>query len=379
MEVVEAFLLVAKRQDATLRRILSSPTDPSHEPMTATLVASPRVGVVRLLLGFLDDPQMPLAVARAIGARCDRKFVDHLLHKASSKSSRSKLFADALTRFDSIAWAKPGHELLVGLDDDGQATAVRFLMGTSVPKTERLDTIEYLLAEGKPGGRRAAAAALAEFEGPRADRLAVLALNDADVEVRAHVVRQLRPRNIPGAMSLLLRMVDSPHQEIRDALRDAMPEFGLRQFLAIFDTLSDQLQLLGGHLVQQIDPDATSHLAAEMASLSPIRRRRAVNVVKAMGVVGETEESLVALMSDEDHRVRIAAAEALAEGATLVTWEALRDAMLDRSVIVQEAAEQSLLNISQTLRAEARREKSEMPVGSDTKGSPRAEGKEMVR
>ena len=65
----------------------------------------------------LGDDGYPAAVVTAVLERAaDLGFLD------------DTRFADALTRFDSIAWAKPGHELLAGLDDDGQAAAVQFLM-----------------------------------------------------------------------------------------------------------------------------------------------------------------------------------------------------------------------------------------------------------
>jgi HEAT repeat protein len=52
--------------------------------------------------------------------------------------------------------------------------------------------------------------------------------------------------------------------------------------------------------------------------------------------------------------VRIAAADTLAECDTLPSWEALRDAMLDRSVAVQETAEKSLERICQSLTTKTR-------------------------
>ena len=47
--------------------------------------------------------------------------------------------------------------------------------------------------------------------------------------------------------------------------------------------------------------------------------------------------------------VRAAAAEALAGCKSMPTWEALRDALLDQSFVVKQAAERSLEQISQYL------------------------------
>ena len=346
-EVVEAFLLVAKHQNVTLRSILQDPRDRGHQALVEVLSSSAHGGVIRLLLGFLEDPQLPRAAARVLASRSDLKFVENLLWRVGPRPSRSA--AETLKRIDSFAWAKPKHALFAKLDDDLQRNAVRAVAASSMKPPAVLKLLGFLLTDGKPGGRRAAAEALADFQGSEAAVLVVKALNDEDPVVRGHLARQLRPRQIPGAMSLLIRMVDSPHEEVREALRDALPEFTFDQFLANFDSMPAELLPTTGHLVSKIDPDPAPRLAAEMEHLSPVRRRRAVLAAGAMGLVRGLEPSVIELLSDEDHMVRIAAAKTLADCGTMPTWEALRDALLDRSVIVQEAAEQSLNRISQTL------------------------------
>ena len=99
--------------------------------------------------------------------------------------------------------------------------------------------------------------------------------------------------------------------------------------------------------------DVRPNLTEDMESPSRLWRRRAVSAAGAMGLVPELEPLVIQRLSDEDHMVRLAAAKALSECETMPSWEALRDALLDRSAIVQEAAEQSLMRISQSLQLEA--------------------------
>ena len=181
------------------------------------------------------------------------------------------------------------------------------------------------------------------------DKIAVKALSDADDEVRGHILKQLRPRNIPGAMSLLIRMVDNPSEPVRAALAAALPEFSFRHFIANFDILPEESRPLGGQVVRRIDLKTETLLAAELCVLSPVRRRRAINAALVMGLVQQLESKIVPLLTDPDHMVRVAAAQALAECDTATSWESLREALCDRSVIVQEAAERSLMQISQSL------------------------------
>ncbi len=364
LEIVEAFILIAKPSNATLRNLLRSPKEAAHEAVIEVLSKSRRGGVIRLLLAFLEDPQMPRRVLCVMCDRSDLKFVTNLLQRACPGQTRVKAYVETIKRFDDIAWAEPGHKLLAELDEENQGNAVELLMASSLDRERVLDVIQYLLAEGKAVGRRTAAQALADFPGPRAAALAVKSLADKDDEVRANILKQLRPRKIPGAMTLLIRMVDNAPEPIRAALSEALPEFSFRQFMINLDSMPDELQQPSGHIVRQIDLEAPQLLAAELGVLSPVRRRLAVNAAMAMGLVQELEEYVVPLISDNDHMVRAAAAQALADCETQSSWESLRDALFDPSVVVQEAAEQSLLRISQSLQKDPDEEEAEVEESS---------------
>ena len=104
-----------------------------------------------------------------------------------------------------------------------------------------------------------------------------------------------------------------------------------------------------GQLVRQINDDVIPKLTAELKSPSPVRRRRAVMAASAMGVVSEMEADVLKTISDEDHTVRVAVARALADCKSVPSWEVLREALLDTSPAVKEAAEQGLQRISHSL------------------------------
>jgi HEAT repeat protein len=300
--------------------------------------------VIRLLLGFLEEPQMPRVVREVLAGRCDPKFVRHLCRALGSRISKTA--AETLAQFETFAWARAGHEVLAELDDAEQEGAVQLLLASSVDRQQALEVIGHLLLEGKPGGRRAAARALARFQSAEAAALTLKALDDEDPEVRAAMIVQLRPRKIPGAFSLLIRLVDHPQEEVQQALREALPEFTFQHFMGSLDSMADELRRIAGHLVRKIDAGVEARLAAEMECLSPVRRRRAVLAAAAMGLVRQMEQTIIKRLSDEDHMVRVAAAKALADCTSAPTWEALRDALLDRSYVVREAAEESLEKIS---------------------------------
>lgn len=349
-EAVEALLLLAKQKNVTLRDLLSRPDEASYESIVELLRTSEQGGVVRLLLGLLEDPKSPLVVAEVIGSRTDAKFVGHLARTVGPNPGRA--VAESLRRIRSIAWASTEHPVFEQLDDEAQEGVVQILVGSSLEREHVMTVLSYLARHGKPGGRRAAIAALKEFDRPGIGQIVVDALQDPSAGVRAEAVMQVRQRQILGALSLLIDMVDDAADEVRQALRTAMPEFTFRQFLSNFDDMTPELRQVAGALVVKIDDDCLAQILHQLNRPSPVWRRRTILAALAMGMVSKVaklEERIIELLSDEDHIVRVAAATALADCKSVPSWEALRDAMLDRSYVVQEAAEGSLQQISVAL------------------------------
>ena len=61
-----------------------------------------------------------------------------------------------------------------------------------------------------------------------------------------------------------------------------------------------------------------------------------------MGAVPDLEHEFITRLADEDHLVRAEAARALGHCQTGTVVDALREARADRSLVVREAAEESL-------------------------------------
>jgi len=345
-EVVHAFLTLANRENSTLKQILLDPHHAAYLTVVDGLVHHTRPGVLRLLLSFLDDSHAPSSALTMLARRSDRKFLLHLLRKIGFEPSA--VAALNLKKIESFPWLKQADALdSLELEDAAQHSLVQMLMACSAKRAEVYRTIEQLLRHGKPGGRRAAAAALARFNGAEANALALAALQDPDPEVQANVLGHLRSRGIPGALGLLVEMVDSPHEVVREAARCSLAEFDFERYLAAFDMLEDEVRKTTGVLVKKINPQAIGVLADELQSLSRNRRLKALAVASAMGAIPELEDSVIGLMSDEDHVLRADAARALGSCGSPPAIAALREALLDRSISVQEAAEQSLEKLSQ--------------------------------
>jgi HEAT repeat protein len=341
-EIVEAFLLLAPRDYPALQKILADPMHVAYLGVIDLLTHSVQSGVIRLVLSFVDDPQAPSTVVKLLGRRCDPKFLEHFLHKIGSQPSAAA--AQNLRRIDSIAWLNDHVALVDQLDDAAQHGAIQLALASSISRATKFKLIEHLLRFGKPAGRRAAASALAGFHGAEANQLAQEALADPDPQVQAHVLVQLRPRGITGALPILLAMLDNPHEVIRSAARRSLEEFSFDRFLAAFDSLDDHVRRTTGPTVRKVDPAAAHRLREEIEARSRTRRIRAIAMAVSLDLVPQFEAPLIQRLTDEDHLVRAEAAKALAQCSSGNARRALQAAKHDRSIVVQEAAAQSLQN-----------------------------------
>jgi len=340
VEVIESFLMLAKRDNAQLKHILGDPHHSAYLSLIDMLSHSRRLGVIRLLLSFLDDTRPPLAALQIVSKRTDPRFVQQILRMIGKEPSEN--VARNLKRVESIAWASPGVGILAKLDDALQRSAVKAVMASGMPRLQAFKTIKYLLQHGKPEGRCAAIEVLVEFQGAEANALAQKALHDDDPRVQAHALRQIRQRGIPGALPLLIEKLDSQHAVVREAARDSLSEFSFARFLAGFETLDDAVRHSTGSLVKKVDLQSVSLLEAELTSKIRSRRLRGLEIVDAMDFAAEVQETLIGMLNDEDHMVRQETVYILATRNTAAVRAALTTVLDDSSPMVRAAAATAL-------------------------------------
>lgn len=343
-EIVEAALLLMSRDNATLQKILQDPRDGAHLALLDALRRGPRPGVMRLLLGLLDAPHAPSSALGVVGQRADPAFLEHLTRRVGSEPSAAA--ARNLKRIANIGWLRGDLAPLDALDDQGQCAAVQIAVCSGMKRSEVLRVLAHMLRHGKAGGRRAAAAALAPFSGAEANELALAALDDPDPSVQAHILGQLRRRAIPGAINRLLQMTESPHEIVRDAVRQSLDEFSFERFRNGYDALDDEVRRDTARLVKKIDPRAAAGLRKELTQRSRARRLRGVEMCALLEMTDELEEPLLALLRDDDHMIRVAAAQALGQSGGSRVRQALSETLDDRSASAREAAEASLRRIA---------------------------------
>lgn len=339
-ELIEAFLLLADRDNALLKRVLQSPSDPMFPPLTQVLATNPRPEIERLLLSYLDDPHAPLAALQIISRRSDLPFFRQLARKVGAEPPPVVLAN--LRRIDAFPWLPDRLDLVDGLRESEQVGIVPLVLACGMPRPQALAVIAHLARHAHPSGRRAAAQALASFSGPQADALCLELVGDEDPHVRAAAAVQLRPRGIPGAIQRLLTLLDSPHAVERQAAQNSLAEFRFEHFRDCFDQLPPAARREAAALVRRVDPQSLGHLRAELDAPSRGRRKRALEMVVAFDAAAVLEDALLEVLRDPDPYLRLEAIRVLAEVDTPAVRRALRDALLDSRPLVQKAAESAL-------------------------------------
>ena len=339
-DVLTAFLLTARRDNATLKRVLREPLDPAHDAIVEQISESPRPAVARLATSFLEDARAPQAALSILSRRRDDLFIEHFLRTVGDDPSLQ--VRGNLKRLKTISWLDAGMSQLMFLDENAQAALAHTVGCSGVGHNEVMRVFKDILASGKLKARRAVASLLSEFESVEANRLVMQALRDKDVQVQATALGQLRERGLPGAMATLIEALDSDHALLRETARDCLSEFDVPRYLNAYEGMSVEVRRNTGQLVSKVDTNARKLLAEELQSASRSRRLRAIDVVRSLGMVRVLEDFLLSLLDDDDYLIRGEAAEALVECPTDKTRMALRNATLDKNAAVRTAAQRAL-------------------------------------
>jgi hypothetical protein len=308
--------------------------------MLDVLCKSPRMPILRLVLNLLEGPAAPSAVIQVVAHRADTPFLRNLLKRIGYEPSDA-LRAN-LKRVEFLPSLTQSVSVLDSLTEKDEVAAVLLTLGSNLNRLEAFRVVQHVMTRGRTAARRIASRGLAEFGGAEANSLALNGLRDADPQVQANAAMQLRDRGIPGAITLLIRLLDSPHAEVRLAAQESLTEFNFNRYITMFDLMDEKIRTSTGLLVMRIDPRAASELAGELKSRTRTRRLRGLEAAIAMDAVDQVEPMIIDLLNDPDHFVRAEAARALGYCNTPLAYQALQNALRDRSAAVRESAEQSI-------------------------------------
>ena len=237
-ELLEAFLLLASRENAVLKRILQSPQR-SRLHAAGRFARRQLAARHRTAVALVSRRSARSSFGDANHRSPRRRFVPPSIVRKIGPSRRRPCGAN-LRRIEIIPWIVANLSVLDALPREGAAG--RRASGRRCHRTSRnhaLEVVAYVLRHGKVVGRRIAACrpgGIRRAAQPMSSPLKLM--DDDDSEVRAAAARQLRQRNVPAQSQRLLKLLESDHAGEREAAQAGLIEFSLERFSANFDAMT---------------------------------------------------------------------------------------------------------------------------------------------
>jgi HEAT repeat protein len=333
--VVECLIALCRPDDPQLKQVVRNPASPLGRAALEILRTSTHPGVMSLLVESQSHPAPPMFMTTALMQRQDPEFLCELLRHWPRRLTavQQKNFRDIRTLgwmvqrpFDLEVIPPSLHDRLVG-----------FVMATGIPLDDKLEVLEWLVRNGSADGRQVATEILADVPDDRIHEVVIEGLESEAEDIQAWATTQLRTREIPGAIEMLLERIDSPLADVREAARKELGDFNIGRVLEMFDSLDDVRAHAVGRVVKKIDPETIDKLKCEL--LHPIHRRRAraIRCAERVGWLGEVLAQVVLRLDDEDPMVRRTAVECLSAFPATAEKELPR-LMQDSSARVRESA-----------------------------------------
>lgn len=358
-EVVEGLIVLAGGNSRLLLDVFRSALHPARQVLVEILSHDTTRPTLRVLCDFLRHADTPDDVLRIIGQRGDLPFLKELLRTVGAQPG--PIVRRQLKALRRLRCLEHLDTVLAALEESEQEALAALAVHSGLPRSEGFKIVEKLLTEGLPAGRRAAAEALNEFQGAQANALALRAMSDPDPLVQAAILPQLRRRGVVGALPHIIRLLESPHPAVRKAARRSLREFSFARFLQVWDLLPPHVRQNTGMLVKRVDGRTAMLLRAELVSPFRLRRLRALSVAQELELVPRLESAIIPLLQDEDHAVRAEAAAALAQSDSVVSYQALVEALHDPNAVVRAVAARSL---------EQRRQRGQREQAKGAAGNP---------
>lgn len=336
-EVLEALLIVTKKDYPTMRTVMGDYRSAACGKIADLLEFGDHGSYMRVLLGYVGDPNSPGIVDEILSRRSDTAFVRALLTMVGDNPQRE--LRECLKRFKDFAWLRPDDPGLAEKIEDLEPHAVRLVQASSIPKDKALSLYRFFLTLPSSEARRTTVDVLRRLVGDDVDALLLDFFDDPDPVTCALIFRTLKAHNAKELDRCFLRIVERPEEDIRLALYETMPELHIESFASRIGQMTPQSAKTLGRFVRMVDSNTSKVIADDLASPIPIRRLSACGVAAATGFASDFAERLIELAEGDDEvNVRVAAVSALGTVLRKDAVETVKALLNDRSMDVRDAA-----------------------------------------
>ena len=339
--IVEAILVLANVDDGLVRRVLWTSSQPLRDTVTQLLMTSRHPGVMTLICDSLNYSYPHPKAFEAIQRRDDPEFLAHLLRSVSGRLNRNQ--QENLRQIQTLDWLNAPEETLPTIPPQLQPALLRLLNATRAPQAVKATVEEWMLRLGTPDARKEVAATGLTVNEEMVTQVVQESLNDADAQIQAWAVSQLRKHAVPETFEILLNRLESTHAEVREAARAELASFNVDRVLPLCASLDLETGTRVGQLLLKVDSTAVRRLQADLAH--PVRQRKlgAIRALRTLDLVDLAIPGLQKVAEDPDYLVRHAVADCLSRSSSEEGWMLLATLTTDSHNRVREAAIQGLL------------------------------------
>ena len=310
VSVPQAYLILADDDSELIRRVLEEQNHSCHAPIIDAIYTKQNERYTRWIFAALQWRHPPQAILQIIAQRRDPWFINQLLGQIELLADPAINHSVRLIR--EIAWLDPEVLNLSKLTPDQQCAVVIFAVNSGIPLSQKLATLAIVFHEGSPAARQTAAAALLPLTGTGANNLLSACLNDSDPLVQLAAIKQIRLRNLPNALAILIGKLNHEDNRIRQAARGLLSEeYSFEKYSRGFDQMDERARTIVGSVIARVDERIGEKIRDYLRTEHRNHRIRAVRIVQSLNRTDEFWEDIAELLRDTDHVVRRTAIEAL--------------------------------------------------------------------
>jgi len=344
--LIEAILILGHRSHDAVKFILWHSEPACRRVAGDLLLTSRHPGVMQLVLDFMGRNYPHPKVFEALAQRDDPEFIQHLLKWFPKQLTRVQ--AANFRQLERIRWLEDMYRIALDrLPNELHGSLVALIRASGIPQETRLRLLEWILRYGSAEGREAASVVLPQLSEETAHDIILAALATNDPAIQAWAARQLRRLGVANSLEVLVELLDSPSQEVRDAARRELDDFDLHRILDLFEQWDHESCRRAGQLILKIDPQAIEKLRQELAHPVQWRRIRAAHAAQALELHGHVIDDLIALLGDPAALVRRVAVDVLGSVQSDKVLRALKNLVNDPSPRVREAVARAVRHLAE--------------------------------
>jgi HEAT repeat protein len=192
-----------------------------------------------------------------------------------------------------------------------QQQAARWIAALSMEPRKRVAAYAQLTGANDPLVRLQAVRGLMVIDEVEAEDALSAMCFDSEPAISRMALRHLMYRKWHGLPGLMVRLVASPHQDVRAVAEKELAPLGFASLWTHWEKLEEPVRKTAGRALMKIDRNFHRQLAAKLASADSDDRFKAVMMVRQLGQETYFEAQLLKLTQDMHHAVASAAVKAL--------------------------------------------------------------------